>query len=72
MPGLKLDLGATHMAQYGRVVQSAGGWDRSFGVALDRVIHLTMQISLDAVFFSFIVLKDEGGHVAEPLFVLIN
>jgi hypothetical protein len=71
-PGLDLDLVAAHMAQFGRVVQSARGRDRSFGNVFDGVIHLTMQIPPDATLPSFIDLKDEGGHVAERLFVFTD
>ncbi len=48
----------------------ARGRGRSVGNVFDRAVHLTMEITPDAV--RFIDLKDDGGHVAEHSFVLTN
>jgi hypothetical protein len=68
-PHLDTDLVAAHMAQFGRVVQSARGVDRSFGNVFDGVIHFTIQLYNDITLPHFIFIEDEGGHLAERLFV---
>jgi hypothetical protein len=69
---LSIEWLVAHMAQYGQVVQSARGVDRSLGNVFDGVVHLTMQILPDAVLPSFIDLQDAGGHLAERLFVFTD
>jgi hypothetical protein len=69
---LSIEWLVAHMAQYGRVVQSARGVDRSLGNVFDGVVHFTMQIQPDAVLPSFIDLQDAGGHLAERLFVFTD
>jgi hypothetical protein len=69
---LSIDWLVAHMAQYGRVVQSARGVDRSLGNVFDGVVHLTMQIPPDSMLPSFIDLEDEAGHLAERLFVFTD
>ena len=68
-PHLSTDRVAAHMAQFGRVVQSARGVDRSFGNVFDGVIHFTIQLHNDITLPHFIDIEDEGGHLAERLFV---
>jgi hypothetical protein len=68
-PHLDTDRVAAHMAQFGRVVQSARGVDRSFGNVFDGVIHFTIQLHNDITLPHFIDIEDEGGHLAERLFV---
>jgi hypothetical protein len=68
-PHLDTDRVAAHMAQFGRVVQSARGVDRSFGNVFDGVIHFTIQLHSDITLPHFINIEDDGGHLAERLFV---
>jgi hypothetical protein len=63
-PHLDTDRVAAHMAQFGRVVQSARGVDRSFGNVFDGVIHFTIQLHSDITLPHFIDIEDEGGHLA--------
>jgi hypothetical protein len=55
--------------QFGRVVQSSRGVDCSFGNVFDGVIHFTIQLHSDITLPHFINIKDEGGHLAEYLFI---
>ncbi len=58
-----------HMTQFGSVVQSARGMDRSFGNAFNGIIHFTIQLQNYITFHHFIDIKDEGRHLTERLFV---
>jgi hypothetical protein len=57
------------MAQFGRVVQSARGVDRSFRNVFDGIFHFTIQLHNYVTLPHLIDIEDEGGHLAERLFV---
>ncbi len=75
VPGctLALNIGwlVSHMAQCGRVVQSARGIDRSMG-CVGWMLRFIMRIPPDSLLLSLINLEDSGSHLMESLFVITD